>query len=178
MKRSISVALAGATILFVGARLAAQAPTIGYRAEFNNIMKEIEGKYTQLATATPWEKFSWRPGKGVRSVCEVFLHISGENYFLAESLGPKTPKDVDLKTIESCPASKDKVLATVKASFAHMRTAVNATPDKDSEVIVDFFGDKLSKRALMLAVAEHAGEHLGQEIAYARMNGIVPPWSK
>ncbi len=178
MKRRITAVLAGATILLGGARLAAQAPAVGFRAEFSNIMKEIEGKYTQLATATPWEKFAWRPGKGVRSVCEVFLHISGENYFLAESLGPKTPKDVDLKTIETCPASKEKVIATMKTSFAHMRSAVNATPDKDSDLMVDFFGEKLTKRALLLAIAEHAGEHLGQEIAYARMNGIVPPWSK
>ena len=58
----------------------AQAPTTGWRGEFIHMMNGLEGKYTQLANAMPWEKYSWRPGAGVRSVCEVFLHIGGDNY--------------------------------------------------------------------------------------------------
>ena len=35
----------------------------------------------------------------------------------------------------------------------------------------------MTKRGLLLFSAEHMGEHLGQSIAYARVNNIVPPWS-
>ena len=179
LRRRLTVAAPVAVAaLLLTSPLRAQGAVTGWRGEFLNQAKELEGKFTQLANAFPWEKYSWRPGKGVRSVCEVFLHISGENYGLAEPLGVKTPAGIDLKTMETCPASKDKVLATMKASFAFMRSAATNTPDKESDTIVDFFGSKITKRALLLAIAEHWGEHLGQEIAYARMNGIVPPWSK
>jgi uncharacterized damage-inducible protein DinB len=161
----------------LAAPLSAQGAVQGWRGEFLHQLGTLEGKYTQLANAFPWDKYSWRPGTGVRSVCEVFLHISGENYFLAQSLGAKTPASVNLNTIETCPASKDAVLATMKASFTNMRNAALNTPDGESDVTVDFFGSKITKRALLMAIAEHAGEHLGQQIAYARVNGIVPPWS-
>jgi hypothetical protein len=65
----------------------------------------------------------------------------------------------------------------MKASFTHFRDAVNATPDADADTNVKLFGRDFTKRKLLLATAEHAGEHLGQSIAYARVNGIVPPWS-
>jgi hypothetical protein len=29
-----------------------------------------------------------------------------------------------------------------------------------------------------MRILVHMHEHLGQSIAYARMNGITPPWSK
>jgi hypothetical protein len=29
----------------------------------------------------------------------------------------------------------------------------------------------------MAAMVRHLGEHLGQSIAYARMNGVRPPWT-
>ena len=174
MFTAVVVAVASMSL---AAPVRAQAPTTGWRGEFIHMMNGLEGKYTQLANAMPWETYSWRPGAGVRSVCEVFLHIGGDNYLLAEPLGPKTPAGIDLKTIENCPDSKEKVLATMKGGFAFVRSAVMATSDGAGDEMVDFFGTKITKRALLLAIAEHAGEHLGQSIAYARMNGVVPPWS-
>jgi uncharacterized damage-inducible protein DinB len=31
---------------------------------------------------------------------------------------------------------------------------------------------------MYLRIIVHANEHMGQLIAYARMTGVVPPWSK
>jgi uncharacterized damage-inducible protein DinB len=31
---------------------------------------------------------------------------------------------------------------------------------------------------VMIFILRHLGEHLGQSIAYARMNGVVPPWTE
>lgn len=176
--RSLSLFAAVVTAAALSASsLTAQAPKSGWRAEVLSRFSSAEKKFTQIADATPWEKYSWRPGKGVRSICEVFLHIAGDNYLLAEPPGAKKPASIDYKTIEACPADKAKVLATMKAGFDHLHAAINATPDTDAEGMIDLFGSKMTKRALLLAIAEHAGEHLGQSIAYARVNGMVPPWS-
>ena len=177
-RRSMFTAVVVAVVsMSLAAPVRAQAPTTGWRGEFIHMMNGLEGKYTQLANAMSWEKYSWRPGAGVRSVCEVFLHIGGDNFLMVEPLGAKTPANIDLKTVENCPDGKEKVISTMKAGFAAVRNAVAATPEGDGDVMVDFFGSKITKRALLLAIAEHAGEHLGQSIAYARMNGVVPPWS-
>jgi uncharacterized damage-inducible protein DinB len=175
--RTLAILVAAVSAAALSASLRAQAPVSGWRGEFLDQMKDIEGKYTQLATAMPWDRYSWRPGKGVRSVCEVFLHVSGDNVAIAAPLGAKAPAGIDLNAVEQCPASKEKVIAEMQALFAAVRSAVVATPDGDADAVIDFFGSKRTKRALLLAIAEHSGEHLGQSIAYARMNGVVPPWS-
>ena len=167
----------GLASLLVTSAAAAQAPQSGWRAEFLNSLSGAERKYVALAEATPWDKYSWRPSEGVRSVCEVFLHIAGANYLFAAPLGAKAPATVDVKNIEKCPAGREQVVATVKASFAHLRNAVVATGEGTADNQVEIFGMKMTRRGLLLFTAEHMGEHLGQSIAYARMNKIVPPWS-
>jgi hypothetical protein len=163
----------------LAAQSAPAAPTAGWRAEFLRSYAQIESKYVQLAQATPWDKYSWHPAGDVtvRSPCEVLMHITGENYAFAEPLGVKTPSSIDQKTIERCPASKEQTIAAVKQSFAFTRDAVLKTSDGDADAVVKLFGSSATKRGVLLAMAEHSGEHLGQLIAYARMNGIVPPWS-
>ena len=174
MRKSSFVVLAS---LAGAVSLGAQAPSAGWRAEYLNSLNSAEKKYVALAEAVSWDKYSWRPGEGVRSVCEVYLHIAGANYLFSEPLGAKTPANVDVKNIEKCPASRDQVVATMKASFAHMRNAVVAAADNGADAPVEIFGMKMTKRALLLMAAEHMGEHLGQSIAYARTNKVVPPWS-
>ena len=114
---------------------------------------------------------------GVRSVCEVFLHMAGANYLFSAPLGAATPAGVDVRNIETGPAGRDGVVSTVRASFAHMRGAVLATSDADAGAPVSLFGMSMTRRGIFLFAAEHMGEHLGQAIAYARSNAVVPPWS-
>jgi len=35
-----------------------------------------------------------------------------------------------------------------------------------------------TRRAMWIGATTHLHEHLGQLIAYARSNGVVPPWSR
>jgi len=158
--------------------LAAQAPQSGWRAEFLTSLGGAEKKYVALAEAMPWDKYSWRPAEGVRSVCEVFLHIAGANYLFSGPLGAPAPSSVDVRNIEKCPASRDQVVSTMKTSFTHLRNAVTSTAEGQADTGVEIFGMKMTKRGLLLFTAEHMGEHLGQSIAYARVNGIKPPWSQ
>ncbi len=137
-----------------------------------------EDELVQLAGAVPAEKWTWRPAEGVRSYAEVTLHVAGGNYFLGTILGAPIPKEIDAKNLESSTTDKAKATEAMKASYVHIKKVIAALSAADLEAKVDFFGRQMTKRAIVLAIVGHSHEHLGQSIAYARMNGIVPPWSK
>jgi uncharacterized damage-inducible protein DinB len=150
----------------------------GYRAE---VMAEVmvqEDKFTRLAEAIPAEKYTWRPASDVRSIAEVFMHVSAANYNLYSLVGTPPPSGFDSKTFEKSTTDKTKIIATLKDSFAHAKAAIKATPDADLEKSMDWFGGKNTERGILLFVVRHAAEHLGQSIAYARMAGITPPWTE
>jgi len=175
MKRFASVLLL--VVLAVAASAAvAQSPATGFRADFifqqNGVEKEILG----LAEAVPADKYSWRPAEGVRSISEVYMHLAGANYLLPSFAGVKVPEGIS-PAMEKSVTDKAAVIDALKKSFAHLRAAIAATSDADLDKPVKLFGMDSTIRGLYLVTANHEHEHLGQSIAYARMNGIVPPWT-
>jgi uncharacterized damage-inducible protein DinB len=136
-----------------------------------------------LAKAVPEEKYGWRPAEGVRSFREVFLHLAYAIHLqlkIADGLTKDALKQelATQKDVESRPLGKDEVLKTLDEAFAAANTAfLNAKPGSLTRDI-DFFGIPTTQRGVYGFVNTHIGEHLGQAIAYARMNGIVPPWSR
>jgi len=154
--------------------------------EFMGQMDYIEGQLTQLAEAMPVEKFGWRPGDGVRSVGEVYLHVAFGNYIWVTMTGGKVPEDVNfvpdpakIGEWDTQTTDKAQIIAIMKRSFDVMReTAKNFTQDELDNKEIEFFGMKFSLRNFLVTGIAHCHEHLGQGIAYARMNGVVPPWSK
>jgi uncharacterized damage-inducible protein DinB len=150
----------------------------GYRSE---VLAEVivqENKFTRLAEAIPAEKYAWRPSSDVRSIAEVFLHVSSANYNLYKLVGTPTPADVDVKGLEKSTTDKAKVVATLKESFAHAKKAITTMPDGDLEKSMDWFGGKNTERGILLFILRHGAEHLGQSIAYARFAGVTPPWTE
>jgi uncharacterized damage-inducible protein DinB len=158
--------------------VAPATPTSGFRAEFLEGIAYYEQRYTRLAEAMPAEKYIWRPGEGVRSVGEVFTHITGANYGVARALGTALPNGVDPKAIQALSADKPKVLQALKESFAHLRSATLALNDGDEDKPQKMFGRQSTLRGSFTMIIGHFGEHLGQSIAYARVNGVVPPWTE
>jgi uncharacterized damage-inducible protein DinB len=158
--------------------MAAAAPTSGARAEFLAEIAYYEGRYTKLAEAVPAEKYAWKPGEGVRSIGEVYTHIVGANYFIAKALGAPLPTGLDPKGIMATSNDKPKVVQELKDSFAHFRQAILAISDADMDKAQKMFGQQTTVRGSFVMITGHFGEHLGQSIAYARMNGIVPPWTE
>jgi len=150
----------------------------GYRSEVLSEVIVQEDKFTRLAEAIPAEKYTWRPAADVRSFAEVFLHVSAANYNVYTLVGAPRPAGIDLKNLEKSTTDKAKVVATLKDSFAHARKAITAMPDADLEKSMDWFGGKNTERGILLFIVRHAAEHLGQSIAYARMVGVVPPWTE
>jgi uncharacterized damage-inducible protein DinB len=175
MKR-IAPALVLAALVLSASAARAQAPTSGFRAEFLAQQDGVEKELLGLAEATPADKFSWRPAEGVRSVSEVYMHLVGADYLLPSFAGTKVPEGIS-PTMEKTVTEKTAVIAEMKKAFAHLRAAIAATPDADLDKPVKYFGRESTVRGLYLTVALHEHEHLGQSIAYSRMNGIVPPWT-
>jgi uncharacterized damage-inducible protein DinB len=150
----------------------------GYRSE---VMAEVmiqQDKFVRLAQAIPAEKYTWRPAPDVRSIAEVFLHVSAANYNLYKLVGTPPPVGIDIKALEKSTTDKAKVVATLQDSFAHAHKAITAMSDADLDKSLDWFGGKNTQRGILLFVVRHAAEHLGQSIAYARFIGVVPPWTE
>jgi uncharacterized damage-inducible protein DinB len=177
MKRLIGTMLLAGALATCLPRLA-HADDAKLRADVVANMMDAGNKVIELAGAMPDKKYDWRPGKGVRSVNEVLLHVVGGNYMLPTMLGASTGKSMDeLMKLEKTTPGKAEVEKMLKESYEVASKAITGVPDSEMDTQVDFFGTKMSKRALMLLIASHSHEHLGQMIAYARVNGVTPPWT-
>ncbi|HSG46891.1 MAG TPA: DinB family protein [Longimicrobiales bacterium] len=142
--------------------------------------EKLEG----LAEAIPEEAYDWRPGEGVRSVGEVFIHVAADNYLLPAILGVEAPAETgitaDYATVQAYEArelSKAEIVAGLRASFDHLEAAVASTRT-DLDRTATAFGTEFTTGGLWTMAVTHLHEHLGQGIAYARSNGVVPPWSR
>jgi uncharacterized damage-inducible protein DinB len=167
------LALPSAAFAAQGQTPRAPAKPTGFRADFLNRVDDLESKIVALANAVPAQKYSWRPGKGVRSISEVYMHIAGSNYFLSTFVGAEAPKTTG--DIEKNVTKKAEVIAELRKSFVHLRNAANGVTDLDQTV--KMFGKDTTYEGVLVTILNHLHEHLGQSIAYARMNGVVPPWS-
>jgi uncharacterized damage-inducible protein DinB len=108
----------------------------------------------------------------------VFLHVVAANYMIpgmlgiSGGMGMEEAMKLDSQTME--PA---KIRQMLKDSYVYASKAITDMPEADMDAQVDFFGNKMSKRAMLLIMASHSHEHLGQSIAYIRTMGITPPWT-
>ena len=165
----------------VAAKAAAPQPSAA--AELLLPFSQMEAHVLARAKAVPEEKYAWRPAPGVRSFREVFLHIAYGNRLLLNIAENAPEKEALLKQIEEqmkrevAEMDKEGVLKALRESFAAARNALETARTGALNRSVDFFGQATTRRGVLTSMDTHIAEHLGQAIAYARMNGIVPPWS-
>lgn len=155
---------------------AAAPAEIGVKAEFLRQFAAAATKLTRLAEAMPAENYGWRPMEGVRSVSEVFMHVASGCYGFARTLGTPVPEGIDPRQLQQV-TDKAKVTEELKKAFAHMRGAAEKLNEADMTKEVQFRRRQAAMREVLMAIAVHLHEHLGQSIAYARSNKVVPPWS-
>lgn len=147
--------------------------------ESSNLIAFASSQTQQLAQAFPADKYSWAPGTGVRSVSETFAHIVAANYMFASKLGATVPADVKMESLEKDLKTKEAIAAELKRSFDLVINAVKTTKDDMLAKKVEFpFPGEYTGMSAMLIEVGHTNEHLGQLIAYARMNNITPPWNE
>jgi uncharacterized damage-inducible protein DinB len=164
--------------LVLGAALHAEDPYEGLWKGYDGEWGHVSRQLIALAEATPAEKFSWRPAEGVRSTSEVFMHIALANFYLLSVTGPKLPAGIKSENMEGAVTSKPEVIGWLKRSLEAVKTAHAAVKPADLQRKVKVNGRDSTVDAMYLRIIVHANEHMGQLVAYARMNGIVPPWSK
>ena len=134
-------------------------------------------KYVDLATAIPQEKYAWRPADGVRSIGEVFLHVSNANYNIPSLMGAPVPTGFDPKTFEKSTTDKAQIIDQLNKSFDSAHAAIEKMTNADFNKPLPKLGPDANYGDVVYLLVTHAHEHLGQSIAYARVNGIVPPWT-
>jgi hypothetical protein len=153
---------------------AAAAAPVSIQTALANDVGNLSDKFVGLARVMAG-KYDWKPGTGVRSVADVFNLIVMENKMLAGLLtGAPAPAGAPPAAITD-PA---QLQAALTSSYAALKQAVSGLSASDLNASVKMFGMDMTKQsaALMLIFDQH--EHLGQSIAYARSNNVVPPWSK
>jgi uncharacterized damage-inducible protein DinB len=146
----------------------------GYDGEWGHVSRQL----IALAEATPAEKFAWRPSPGVRSTSEVYMHIALANFYLLSVTGPKMPDDIKSNDMEKTVTAKAAVIDLLKRSLEAVKTAHAAAKPADLARKVKIAGRDATVDGMYLRIIVHANEHMGQLIAYARMSGVVPPWSE
>lgn len=185
MRPSVRLTVLSAFLLTLSAPAFAQ-PADGLMGDLLKDVSEVKTKIVGLAKAMPEGTYGWRPGQGVRSTAETFLHVAADNYFIPAAAGMEPPAESgisskDYKTtiaFEKRALSRDQVVAELEKSFAFLTQSMGSVSPDSLGATIDVFGQKMTKRALWLATVTHLHEHLGQLIAYARSNNVTPPWSK
>ena len=154
----------------------AQSAPEGLWQGFDGEWKHVSSQLIALAEATPEEKFAWRPAPGVRSISEVYMHIVFANFGLLAFTGPKKPADLK-EGMDKSVTSKAEVINWLKRSLEAVKQAHLAVNPKDLERKVHIADRDATVDGMYLRIIVHANEHMGQLVAYARMTGVVPPWS-
>ncbi len=149
----------------------------GVKGSFVRLSSATEQQFVSLMNAVPQEKYNWRPAEGVRSVGESFLHVASGNYITLMTMGGKLPEGIDPMKLEKSTTERAKIVEEVKKSFKAVNDYVASLPESDLTREVDFFGMKMNVGDMIMFASNHQHETLGQSIAYARMNNIVPPWT-
>jgi uncharacterized damage-inducible protein DinB len=173
MKKALFVLL----LLFVTRPAIAQNLPEGIWQGYDGEWRHVSSQLLALAEATPEEKFSWRPAPGVRSTSEVYMHIAIANFGLLAFTGPKVPADLK-ESLEKSVTTKADVINWLKRSLDAVKQAHLAVTPQDLQRKVHIYDRDTNADGMYLRIIVHANEHMGQLVAYARMSGVTPPWSK
>ena len=151
----------------------AQPQSVRMQAAFGEDVGTLSDKFTALARVMSG-KYDWKPSAGVRSVGDVLNLIVRENRLLAGVLSGTPNTGAKPAPI----TDPEKLQEALKASYVDLQKAITGLSDNDLQTPVKIFGEDTTKQGAVMLVLNDQHEHLGQSIAYARSNGVVPPWSK
>jgi len=171
--KPLCLTILGATLL-----CAQQDPYEGLWQGFDGEWGHVSRQLVALAEAMPQTAYSWRPGPGVRSTSEVFMHVAIANFGLLQFTGPKVPADLKSPDLEKTVTAKADVINWLKRSLEAVKTARAGLKPGDLDRKIKVEGRNATVDGVYLRIIVHANEHMGQLVAYARVNGIVPPWSQ
>ena len=154
------------------------APSYDMKAQSILDLQDLQKKFTGLAGSIPEQKYGWKPGEGVRTVSELFLHVASANYGIPGMLGVPKPAGFDGNTYEKSTTDKAKIIEELNKSFASAIGMVQGMSNADFAKPEKKLGPDANDGDVVYLLIVHAHEQLGHAIVYARSNGIVPPWTE
>jgi len=140
-------------------------------------LEAVQKKFVELANAIPQDKFNWRPSSDSRSFAEVFLHVAGERYGILRLMGAQPPGEFDAKTLEKSTTDKARIIDELNKSWEFTHKTISSMSNSDFAKLLPKLGPEANAGDVVYILVADAHEHLGQSVAYARENGIVPPWT-
>lgn len=179
-----SVILLFVFTLFVSSPLSAEGNPSSpvFVQEMMGQMEFIQGRLTQLAEEFSSDKYSWRPDEGIRSVGESVLHAAFGNYIFISSTGGEVSDKIgfsmDIPAWDTQSTDKEEIISVLNRSFDDAKAHLSTITEEQLDEEVEIFGMTFTVRNFTVFMISHLHEHLGQLIAYARINGVTPPWSK
>ncbi len=174
----VALTIAAAAALVMPAPAAAQSDDNAVAAELIMHFETSMAKFIGLAEAMPAGSYTWSPGEGVMEVGQVFMHVARYNYmYPSQNMGVPAPAGVDLESMEAV-RDKDAVLRALNESRAYVLESVGTMTPAELAAPTRLYGRDVQKWAVLVQLVSHMNEHLGQSIAYARLNDVVPPWSR
>lgn len=153
------------------------APSYDMKAQSLADLQAVQKKFVDLANAIPADKFTWRPSADSRSFAEVFLHVAGERYGILGLGGATPPAGFDRKTFEKSTTDRAKIVDELNKSWEFTQKTINDMTNADFAKLLPKLGPQANAGDVIYILVADAHEHLGQLVAYARVNGIVPPWT-
>jgi uncharacterized damage-inducible protein DinB len=153
------------------------APSYDMKAQSLLDLETMQKKFVDLANAVPADKLTWRPSSDSRSFAEVFLHVSAERYGILHLMGADTPAGFDGKALEKSTTDKAQIVAELNKSWEFAQKTINQMTNAEFAKLLPKLGPQANAGDVVYILVADAHEHLGQSIAYARENGIVPPWT-
>ena len=153
------------------------SPSYDMKAQALLDLQAVNKKCVALAEALPSDKLTWRPSPDARSFAEVFLHVAGERYGILGMMGATPPTGFKAKEFEKSTTDKDRIVEELNQSWDFANKAINGMSNADFAKLLPKLGPQANEGDVVYILVADAHEHLGQLVAYARQNGIVPPWT-
>jgi uncharacterized damage-inducible protein DinB len=153
------------------------APSYDMKAQALLDLQAVNKKCVALAQALPSDKLTWRPSPDARSFAEVFLHVAGERYGILSMMGATPPAGFKASEFEKSTTDKDRIVENLNQSWDFANKAINGMSNADFAKLLPKLGPQANEGDVVYILVADAHEHLGQLVAYARQNGIVPPWT-
>ena len=152
-------------------------PSYDMKAQSLVDLQIVQKKMVDLANAVPADKLTWRPSPDSRSFAEVFLHVAGERYQILALMGATVPSGFDGKAFEKSTTDKAKIVDELNQTWDFAQKTINSMSNADFAKLLPKLGPQANAGDVVYILVADAHEHLGQSVAYARENGIVPPWT-
>jgi len=181
---SVAVVLLSLSALSIGASARGSdeavdhtAPSYDMKGQALLDLETMQKKFVDLANAIPADKLTWRPTPDSRSFAEVFLHVAAERYGILNMMGAEPPAGVDRKALEKSTSDRARIVEELNKSWAFAEKTIKGMNNADFAKLLPKLGPQANAGDVVYILVADNHEHMGQSVAYARENGIVPPWT-